>query len=156
MIVVAHGDVAEFCERNGMVIGSAYIGKLEDFHGSGAVVVTDNCESKHDFYYLKLRLMRRRVTLLSTHWYDSDLRDFVAYVQERESKKSAGGRLPFGYTRNGLLPEGKKIAQRIIALRDAGVTYAKIQNDPEVHHLDGRKMSISTIQVILENRERYD
>ncbi len=156
MIVVAHGDVKDFCDRHGYVIGSVYTGKLEDYKGQGLVVVTDNCADKHEFYYMKLLFMRRKITLLSTHWENQDISDFVQYLRERETRKGIGGRLPFGFTRTGLLPEGKKIAQRIITLRDSGATYAEIQNDPGVHHLDGRKMSISTIQVILKNRRKYE
>lgn len=156
MIVVAHGDVEDYCARHGMVIGSVYKGKLEDYQGQGLVVVTDNCADKNEFYYMKLLFMRRKITLLSTHWEDQDISDFVQYIRSREDKRGIGGRLAFGFTRNGLTPEGKKIAQRIFELRDAGVKYSEIQNDPGVRHLDGRKMSISTIQVILKNRGKYE
>ena len=156
MFVVAHGDVAEFCEKHGFVICDTYTGKLEDYKGQGLVVVTDNCADKHEFYYMKLLFMRKKITLLSTHWEDESISDFVQYIRTRENKSGIGGRLAFGFTRNGLTPDGKKIAQRIFELRDAGMKYSEIQNDPGVRHLDGRKMSISTIQVILKNRGKYE
>ena len=45
---------------------------------------------------------------------------------------------------------------RILELRDAGYTYQKINEDGEVRHPDGRKLGISTIQVILKNRKDYE
>lgn len=160
MIVVAHGDVAEFCERHGFTIGSVYTGELEDYRGDGLVVVTDNCANEQEFYYMKLVFLRRRITLISTHWENEDLNSFVRYLKNHDTRSKTGGRLPFGYTRIGdipvLTPAGREVALRIIALREAGAKYSDIQKDDGVHHLDGRRMSVSTIQEILKNRNRYE
>jgi hypothetical protein len=55
-----------------------------------------------------------------------------------------------------LTAEGKSVVKRIFDLRDEGLTYRAIQDDENVHHLDGRKIGISTIQIILQNREIYE
>ena len=47
------------------------------------------------------------------------------------------------------------MARRIIEMRDAGITLRGIQEDKGVHHPDGRKISVSTIQQIINNRDIY-
>ena len=163
MIVVAHGDVDAYCEAHGMTIAERYAGKLEDYSGRGLILVTDNCESLNDYYYLKYKLRRRRVELVSTHWHDQGVSDFIQYLGDRESddrKKTYTGRLPFGFHRVGGKtvedPAVIEIARRIVAMRDAGATYREIVEDEDVRYPDGRRMSISTIQVILRNRSKYE
>ena len=51
--------------------------------------------------------------------------------------------------------EAMAVTRKIFELRDAGYTLRQISEHPEVGYLDGRKMSVSTIQVILKNRSRY-
>lgn len=160
MHVVAHGDVDVYCEKHNMQITERYEGKLENYTGPGLIIVTDNCSDINDFYCIKLKLMRKKITLVSTHWEDKKLNDFIDYLKKSDKRSLHGGRLPFGFRRvRGeivLNPEALKIARRIIELRDEGTTYREITEDPGVHHLDGRKMGISTIQVILSNRSKYE
>lgn len=81
----------------------------------------------------------------------------VTKINERKPKH--GGRLPFGFRTVGsekvLTDEGRAVLERIVELRKSGYTYREIQEDEGVHHLNGKKMSISTIQYILMNIERY-
>lgn len=163
MVVSAHGNVDAYCEAHGMVIAERYKGKLEDYRGGHLILVTDNCSDKHEYFYLKYLLLKRNVELISTHWESRDIEDFVAYLtqRERENRKSKfGGRLPFGFRRVGNEtvedPVTIKVARRIIELRDLGWTYKQIQEDDGVGYPDGRNMSISTIQVILKNRSKYE
>ena len=52
---------------------------------------------------------------------------------------------------------GKKTAEKlIIELKDKGYTLRRIQEDSRVVHTDGRKLSISTIQLIVKNRKDYE
>jgi intein-encoded DNA endonuclease-like protein len=52
--------------------------------------------------------------------------------------------------------EGREVVRRILELRDSGCAYREIREDAGVHHRDGRKLSISTIQIIVKNREEYE
>jgi hypothetical protein len=163
MIVAAHGNVDAYCEAHGMTIGERYSGDVGEYRGSCLVLVTDNCEDLNDYYYLKYRLMRRNVELVSTHWKDSSVEDFVQYLNQREKQKRKEvytGRVNFGFRRvdgeTVEVPQDIRVARRIIELRDAGYSYRKITEDPEVCYSDGRKMPVSTIQVILRNRSKYE
>lgn len=159
MRVVAHGNVADYCAAHDMTIVERYRGKLDDYKGRVRVIVTDNCSDKHEFYYLKWKLMKRNITLLSTHWHDDAIADFVDYLNERRGEKR-GGRAMFGYMwMNGKLvhePMAMSIVRKIFELRDAGYTYKKIAAHPDVCYLDGSEMPLSTIQTILKNRSRYE
>lgn len=163
MIVAAHGNVEEYCEAHGLTIGERYTGKVEDYRGDYLILVTDNCEDQNDYYYLKYKLLRRKIELVSTHWSDQGVNDFVRYLSQREAdarKKMYSGRLSFGFKRKaGKIvedPVAIEIARRIVRLRDAGKTYREISEDSDVGYPDGRKMSISTIQEILKNRGKYE
>lgn len=163
MVVAAHGSVDAYCLEHGMTIGERYTGKVEDYRGSHLILVTDNCDSLNDYYYQKHKLRRRGVELVSTHWRNEDVAAFVEHLTEREAeerKRVFSGRTAFGFRRvNGEdveIPAAMVVARRIIAMRDAGATYKLIAEDPDVAYPDGRRMSISTIQVILKNREKYE
>lgn len=156
MIVAAHGNVSEFCEKAGMTVYEKYEGDLESYNGSCPVIVTDQQMSKNEFYYLKCKLLRRRVELISVHHCDRELSEFVAYIDMMERREKHGGRLPFGFVKGGVDEKKMAVVRRIFELRDTGHTYKQIQKDPDVHHGDGRELSISTIQVILNNRSKYE
>ena len=156
MIVAAHGEVSEFCEKLGMTIYERYEGDLESYKGNCPVIVTDQQMSKNEFYYLKCKLLRRRVELVSIYYCDKELSDFVAYLDQMERREKHGGRMPFGFTKGGVDKKKMAVVRRILELRDTGHTYKQIQEDPEVHHGDGRKLAISTIQVIIKNRSKYE
>ena len=163
MIVAAHGNVDEYCENHDMTVVERYGGKVEDYSGGCAVLVTDNCSDVNEYYYLKYKMAKRKIELVSTHWGEGNREDFVAYLNQHEAeerKRLYAGRLPFGFRRvDGQVVadrEAMAVARRIIALRDAGKTYRDISEDSLVRFPDGRRMSISTIQVILRNRGKYE
>lgn len=163
MVVVAHGNVEAYCEAHGFVIGEHYTGDVSEYEGDGRIIVTDNCSDERDYYYLKYKLIQRGIELVSTHWSDEAIEEFVTYLNRRETenrRKKYGGRQRFGYYRkNGevcIREESLAVVRRIFELRDAGETYQRIVDDPDVHHPDGRKLSISTVQVILRNRKEYE
>lgn len=151
MKVVAHGDVDAFCKKHDMRIVERYNGKLEDYAGRRVIVVTDNCSDKFDYYFLKYKFSKQGVVLFSTHWEDKDISDFVDYLTERleaERRQKYTGRRRFGETL-----EEQKVLQEIYRLRDEGYTLKRISET--VRYPDGRKIGISSIQLMLKNRERY-
>ena len=163
-IVAAHMDVNgcvwQYCVNHGHEIGERYNGKIDEYDGKCRIIVTGQPMEKYEYYHLKMVMLGERIELISIEWESTELDGFVEYLHQHSTRKSGGhGRLPFGFIwKNGEpaeVPEGIEIARRIIALRDAGKKYLEIQADPDVHHLDGREMSLSTIQVILRNRDKY-
>lgn len=159
MIVCAHGDVSEYCKKHDMVIGDCYIGYIEDYNGACPVLVTDEELGENRFYELKLSLFRRGVELVSTRYDDENMASFISYLALRKKQKH-GGRIKFGFRRDGgrlvLTDEGRAVTQRIFELRDKGYTLKLIKEDPDVHHPDGRSLSLSTVQQILKNRGDYE
>lgn len=165
MLVCAHGDVAEFCREHDFTVAGQYIGNITDYDGDIKMIVTDKEMSKQEFYYLRLVMLGKGYDVRSIHYpcMDKELNEFLEYVgiQERNRRKETyGGRQPFGYQkRNGVVVENSAmmyVARRIIELRDSGMKLRDIREFPEIHHPDGRKISISTIQQIINNRERYE
>lgn len=165
MVVCAHGDVAAFCKERNLDICETWDGNIEDYSGRCPVLVTDRDMSVQEFYYLRMILFSKGYDILSVHYPDIDekLNSFLEYVTEQERdrrKQTYGGRQPFGYTRkNGVvteIPEMMAVARRILELRDAGYTLRRIREDAGVYHPDGRKISVSTIQQIIVNREKYE
>lgn len=159
VVVCAHGDVDAFCESRDLRIGERYDDDLETYNGPCRVIVTDQAMEQSEYYYIKEKLMRRGIDLISVDHKDSqEMLDFMMYVASRRKEKY-GGRQPFGYQKkNGVVVENGAmmyVARKIIELRDSGMTLRGIQEFPEIHHADGRKISVSTIQQIIKNRERY-
>ena len=159
MVVCAHGDVAGFCESHEMQILESYIGDINEFRKSNcAVIVTDQAMTRQEYDSLKCTLFARGVELVSTEWTDDEviLRLLNNQIQNRRKR---GGRQVFGFTKKKgqvvEIPERIAVARRVIALRDAGCTLKGIRADKEVRHPDGRKISVSTIQQIIKNRDRY-
>lgn len=160
MIVCGNGDVAAYCKDHGMVIYEQYNGDLKDYRGNCAVLVTDQEMPRAEYYYIKCELLTRGVELVSIHYTDEAVMvEFLAYLAERR-KERYGNRQMFGYYRkNGVvLPreESLDVVRRIFELRDAGYTLRVIQEDPDVHHPDGRKLSVATIQKIIKDRGKYN
>jgi hypothetical protein len=153
MKVCANGVVADFCKNHGMEIVEHYVGDIENYDGNCRVLVTDKELEKYEYYYLKGKLLAQGVELIST-------KSWSAEPKEEVESKRKGGRYMFGFHQtNGevtLHDNGRVVVKRILELRDAGYTYREIQNDPGVHHPDGRMIGISTIQIILSNREKYE
>ena len=159
MVVCAHGRVAEFCESHEMQILESYEGNLEDYKGSCPVVVTDQKMSREEYDRLKCTLFGRGVELVSTEWTDDEviLRLLRNQIEQRGKR---GGRQMFGFAkRNGEIieiPAMIGVARRVIELRDAGYKLREIQADEGVCHPDGGDLSLSTIQTIIKNRDKYE
>jgi hypothetical protein len=158
MVVCAHGDVAEFCEKHEMVILESYDGSLKDYHGDCPVVVTAQKMTATEYDSLKCELFGRGIELVSVDWIDDEgivrlLRNQIA----RRGKR--GGRQMFGFTkRNGVvveIPEKIRVARTVIEMRDAGFTLKQIRETEGVYHSDGKKLATSTIQQIIKNRDKY-
>lgn len=160
MMVCGHGDVAEFCERMDMVVCEQYTGDIADYRGSCGVLVTAQDMPEMEYYMLKGKLMGRGVELISSRWIDDPRMIELLHYQVQNRKEKYGGRQSFGFRRRGdrveEIPESMAVARRILELRDAGITLRGIQEDEGVHHPDGRKISVSTIQQIIKNRNKYE
>lgn len=162
MLVVAHGNVNDYCMEHDLTIVGRYEGDLLNYRGHHPVIVTDIDVSKNEFYYLKYTLSRsRQVELVSTMWSSEELADFVAYAAERDRECGPwASRTIFGFRRqNGKVVEVSEkmaVVRRVFELRSDGVTLQGIRDNPDVRHPDGRKLSISTIQAILSNRDKYN
>lgn len=75
----------------------------------------------------------------------------------------SGGRPPFGYrAQNGrlvIIPEEAEIVREVITMKDDGETFQKIcdkLNRDGKTNRSGTKFSISTLQVIIENKPLYE
>lgn len=150
MIVCAHGEVSEYCKNHGMTICDQHVGNIEDYTGVCRVLVTDASLGENEFYALKLKMLKRGLELISVDHSDEAMSEFVSYLA-KQSGGSRGGRRKFGERSE----DEMKVVQRIFEMRDQGRTLKEISEDPEVGYLDGRKMPISTVQVILNNRDKY-
>lgn len=159
MIVCGHGNVFDFCKDRDMVVCEVWDGDLESYRGNCRVLVTDQDMSEQEYYYQKGKLLGRGIELISTRYKDDKLMtEFLAYQAERRKEKY-GGRQPFGFRRVGdeirEIPEMIAVARKIVEMKDAGATLREIHESEGVCHMDGRKISISTIQQIIKNREKY-
>lgn len=148
MIVCAHGEVSEYCENRDMIIVERFTGEIENYCGVCAVLVTDREMSSGEYYYLKGKMLARGIELVSTQYVDTEN---LAQGTVKEISEKRSGRRKFGDRSDAEMA----VVRRIFELRDSGATYKEISEDPRVRYADGRKMPISTIQVILNNREKY-
>lgn len=163
MLVCGHGDVRDYCSEREMLIVDSYDGDIVDYHGFCKVLVTDQEMIEAEYYYLKGRMLARGYELVSTRFSDTEMSaEFSTYYAnlENESRRKFAGRCKFGFQRvNGEIVKHEarfEIAKRIIELKDKGYTLREIQDDENVHHTDGRDLSISTIQLIIKNRKVYE
>lgn len=159
MLVCAHGAVSDFCKEHGMVIVEYFYGRIEDYSGVCRVLVTDQIEDESEYYYMKGKMLAHGIELISVKHKDCDkMLDYLAYVTKRDSedRKKYGGRHMFGFSKDGLTEHGRAVVGRILELRDMGYTYRQIKEDSGVHHPNGNSLSISTIQIIVKNRKKYE
>lgn len=159
-MVCGHGDVLDFCKDRDMVVCETWDGDIGDYKGPFCVLVTDQDMPEQEYYFQKGKLLGRGIELIHTRYKDDELMmGFLSYQAERRREKY-GGRQPFGfYRKNGEVvarPETIAVAKKIIRMSDDGIPMRKIREDEEVRHPDGRKISISTIQQIIKNRNRYE
>ena len=153
MYVVAHGKVDDYCAEHRMIIVARHTGKLEEYEGRNTILVTDNCSDENEYYYLRDMFRTKSVELVSTHWFNEDIECFLEYKRCMDTKRRVkkGGRQLFGTQSD----RDMAVVRRIFEMRDLGYTMRRISEAPDVCYADGRRMSVSTIQVILRNRERY-
>ena len=159
MIVYAHGNVSDFCEKNNMIIVGTHDGEIEDYKGFCPVLVTDKEMSEPEYYYLKGRMIARKVELVSVH--HTDMKVFVEQMLfNMKMRKGNRGFCRFGFKREGdeIVPHEQNmlVVKRILELRDKGYVLREIREDDLVRKSDGRKLSISTIQIIIRDREIYE
>ena len=157
MVVCAHGEVAGFCEAHEMQILETYVGDIAEYHKSNcSVVVTDQVMTREEYDSLKCALFGRGVELVSTEWTDDEviLRLLHNQIQNRGKR---GGRQIFGfYKKNGVvaeIPEKIALAEKVIEMRDKGYTLREIKSYVDAR---GEGISLSTIQQIIKNREKYE
>ena len=161
MIVCAHGDVDNFCFERNMIPVCRYDGDIVDYSGVARVLVTDSEFSDREYYLLKSEMLAKGVELVSVLYEDSEfISRFIFESLDKPSRGKHGGRCKFGFQNiDGelkLTENGRAVVNRIFELRDKGYSYHKIREDNEVCHLDGRKLAVSTIQIILKNRKVYE
>lgn len=160
MVVCAHGNVNEFCKEYDMLIVETHVGDIEKYSGIFRVLVTDQEMTEYNYYYLKGRMLAKGYELVSVHHSDKRcLVDLIAHTVEKEledKREKFGGRHMFGTNEDGLTEHGRTVVRRILELRDTGFSLRQIKECPDVHHPDGKSLSISTIQVIIKNREIYE
>ena len=159
MVVCAHGDVTEFCKNHELLILEHHDGTLDDYKGKCPVVVTDQKMTREEYDTQKCVLFGRGIELVSVDWTDDEV--ILRLLRNQIiSRKNRSGRQMFGYSRkNGMVMENPAlfaVARRVIELRDAGCSYREIQADPDVRWTDGREIAVSTLQVIVKNRTRYE
>lgn len=151
MIVCAHGEVSEYCKNHGMTICEQYTGDIPDYKGVCRVLVTDQKMEENEFYGLKLKMLRRGVELISVHHNDEHVGEFIGYLAAQK-RGARIGRRKFGDNSRA----ERAVLNRIFEMRDSGFTMKAISDDPDVHYPDGRTIPVSTIQVFLRNREKYE
>lgn len=163
MVVCGHGDVSDFCKKHDMIILMQHDGDIESYRGVCRVLVTDKDISEQEYYFLKGEMLAKGIELISTRHKDTEkMSEFMVYANQKEleRRKKFAGRCKFGFHRVGeeIVPHERNMAvvNRIFELRDKGLVYRQIREDEKVRHLDGRKLSISTIQLILKNRKEYE
>ena len=157
VVCVCGGEAADvFCKEHGLLVYDRHDGNLEDYHGDCPVVVTDQPMTREAYEGWKCNMFNRGVELISTRWSDDD--DIVRLLHER--KRPRGGRQRFGfYRKNGEIlenPEQMEVARRVIALRDKEMSYREIREAEGIRHIGGKKLSVSLIQVIIKNRDKYE
>lgn len=159
MVVCAHGDVDKFCEKHKIEILERYNGDLEDYIGNCVVIVTDQQMTREQYESLKCTMFGRGLEVISTEWTDDAI--ILALLRQTvDRRKRRGGRNPFGYRKEDgelvEIPMLIDVARDVIRMRDAGRTLKYIRDHEDIRHLDGKKISMSTIQLIIKNRRMYE
>ncbi len=159
MIVCGHGNVSDYCTDLGMVVADAYDGDISSYRGLCRVIVTDAEMDESEYYHLKSKMLSLGYELVSTEHSDSDSVANLVMSYAKLKVSNHPGRCKFGFRRvhGKILPHEDRMAvvKRIFELRDGGCSLHEIQLDEQVRHDDGRKLSISTIQLIIKNRDEY-
>ena len=147
MLVCAHGNVAEYCKEHHMDISDTWNGEIIKYDGVCRVLVTDSDISKNEYYYLKGELLAKGIELISTrHNDESAMTEYLIYATSRKKDKYRG---------RNVFNDGAVI-QKILELRETGLTMREIRDAEGVRRQDGGKLSLSTIQKIINNKKKED
>lgn len=145
MNVCAHGNVTDYCNEHGMIICDIWSGDISKYSGKCPILVTDSDISLNEYYFLKSELLSRGIELISTrHKDDKLMSEYLVYSNGRRKAKYSG-RKAFG---------DRAVIARILELRKAGATLREIREDDGVRHLNGNKLSLSTISAVIARETR--
>lgn len=163
MNVTGIGDVAEFCQKKHMTVTETWDGDPLLYQGRSKMIVWGGYHRMFEFYYVKFKLLRRGVGLLSVQDYGDMgyvLEQFVVYLAQRE--KGPGSRAPFGWHRErGELvpvPEELALADEILRLRGEGCSYREISRRLLAEGMlrpGGVSVSVGTIGRVCSRKELY-
>lgn len=165
MIVCGHGDVTAFCKENGFTVAARHTGEIIDYRGEIKTIVTDQKMSAQEFLYIRMIMLGKGYDVRSIQYpnIDRKMDEFLEFVGTQEMyrrKEKYGGRQPFGFRKVGNeireIPEMIAVARKIIEMKNEGATLRQIHESEGICHPDGRRISVSTIQQIIKNRERYE
>lgn len=139
MFVCAHGDVTAYCAMYDMQICDTWNGKITEYNGVCRVIVTDADITEAEYYFLKGEMLGRGYELVSTRYTDHAVMGrYLTYAKKRSNgRKSA---------------IDAAIVQKIRELRAEGLTIRAIREAEGVCPPNGRKLSLSTIQKIINNK----
>lgn len=162
MKVVANGNVQKFCELNGMEVIGEHRGNPDTYRGTCRVLVTDMELSLFEYHYLRYRMLRRGYTLISPHYGQDLISQFVDYLVSRERPERRGGRQPFGFvwakTHREIEVHETEVARIVIGLRDRGASYREIVrylSENGYTNRTGDQIKLNTVRMIIKNRDLY-
>ena len=158
MIVCSHGNVEAYCKEYDMIATETFNGEILDYDGICRVIVTDQEMTENEYYSLKGLMLTKGYELVSVHHTDKRcLVDLILHMiaKELESRKKYSGRYMFGTNADGWIPGMRDVVMKILELKKMGFSLRQIQACPDVHHPDGRSLSISTIQNVVKREEEY-
>lgn len=168
--VAAQGDVSRFCAENGLVVVEEYSGNILEYDGRSEILVVSGEWTIFEFYYCQYRLLKRGKLLVSADGYGdfgTVIEQFVKYLVARDldlqRKNRKGGRQPYGFRwidgARVEIPSEMAIARMIIQMREVEhKSYREIEHEVYAEgyrNQKGHKLTVSTIQVILKNRDLY-
>jgi hypothetical protein len=160
MVVCTHGEVKNYCAERNMIPVEQYVGDVVDYSGLSRIIVTDQKMSRNEYYVMKGLMLTRGYELVSIHYADEpcmiDLITHLVAKETEERKEKFTGRYMFGTNADGWIPEMREVVMMILDMKEKGFSLRQIKECPNVHHPDGRSLSISTIQNIIKNREKYE
>lgn len=159
MIVCSHGNVGDYCKEYDMIATETHTGEILDYDGICRVIVTDQEMTENEYYSLKGLMLSKGYELVSVHHTDKRcLVNLIIHMTAKDleaRKKKFAGRYMFGTNADGWIPGMRDVVMKIFDLKEVGFSLRQIKACPDVHHPDGRSVSISTIRNVLEKKEEY-
>ena len=126
-----------------MHVCDTWDGEITEYNGVCRVIVTDADISEAEYYLLKGEMLAKGYELVSTRYTDAAI--MAGYIKCANSRRRAkySGRKSFN---------DAAVIQKIQELRAAGLTIRAIRDSEGICHSDGRKLSLSTIQKIINEK----